>query len=183
MRARDATSSWSVQAQHHGPTRLRGRLASCHWPLRSVGRTIYSDWTNLPINSVDAYSDCILQRSELPMLIFKYFLYVGSLLSVLLFAWSVYLEPPAAKVRASPPSANSPEVFRPTPAPPIVEAELQPVGETPELSTANARSNDSAKIARAKQKKRRTQVARRPAAPERSFAYFPQRQFFFDWRY
>ena len=117
------------------------------------------------------------------MLVFKYFLYMGSLLSVLLFAWSVYLEPPAAKVQASPPSANSPEVFRPTPAPPIVEAEQQPVGETPELSMANAKSNDSAKIARTKQKKRRTQVARRPAAPDRSFAYFPQRPFFFDWRY
>jgi hypothetical protein len=115
------------------------------------------------------------------MLFLKYFLYVGSALSLLLFAWSVYLEPPAAKVQASPPSANSPEVFRPTPAPPI-EAQQQPIGETPELSTANVRSNDSAKIARAKQKKRRTQVARRPAAPDRSFAYFPQRQFFFDWR-
>jgi hypothetical protein len=117
------------------------------------------------------------------MLIFKYFLYVGSLLSVLLFAWNVYLEPPAATVRASPPSANSPEVFRPTPAPPIVEAEQQPVGETLDLSMANAKSNDSAKIARAKQKKRRTQVARRPVAPDRSYAYFPQSPSFFGWRY
>jgi len=116
------------------------------------------------------------------MLIFKYFLYVGSLLSVLLFAWSVYLEPPAAKVQASSPSVKSPDVFRPTPAPPIVEVDQRPVGETPELSTANARSNEGAKIARAKQKKRRTQMARRPAAPDRSFAYFPQRPFFFDWR-
>jgi hypothetical protein len=116
------------------------------------------------------------------VLIFKYFLWVGSALSLLLFAWSVYLEPPPAKVQATPPSANSPEVFRPTPAPPIVEAE-QPVGETPELSTANARSNEGAKIAHAKQKKRRTQVARRPATPDRSFAYYPQRPFFFDWRY
>ena len=117
------------------------------------------------------------------MLLFKYFLYVGSPLSLLLFAWSVYLEPPAAKVQASPPSVKSPDVFRPTPAPPIVEAEQQPVGETPELSMANAKSNDSAKIARTKQKKRRTQVARRPATPDRSFAYFPQRPFFFEWRY
>jgi hypothetical protein len=116
------------------------------------------------------------------MLIFKYFLCVGSLLSVLLFAWSVYLEPPAAKVQASPASADSPEVFRPTPAPPIVEAEQRPIGETPELSAANARSNEGTKIARAKQKKRRTQVARRPVALDRSFAYFPQRPFFFDWR-
>ena len=116
------------------------------------------------------------------MPVFKYFLCVGSLLSMLLFAWSTYLEPPGSKVQATPPPAKLPEVFRPTPAPPIVQAEQQPGGETPELSAANAGSNDSAKIARAKQKKRRTQVARRPVAPDRSFAYFPQRPFFFDWR-
>lgn len=114
------------------------------------------------------------------MPLLKYILYVGSALSLLLFAWSVYLEPPAAKVQADPPSVKSPEVFRPTPAPPIVEAEQQPVGETPELSAMNGRSSEAVKIARAKQKKRRTQVARRPAAP--SFAYVPQRPFFFDWR-
>jgi hypothetical protein len=122
------------------------------------------------------------------MPIFRYFLYVGSLLSVLLFAWGAYLEPPTNKAQATPPPARSPEVFRPTPAPPI-DPEIAPnvqqlrVGEAPEPATANARSNDGAKIARAKQKKRRTQVARRPATPDRSFAYFPQRQFFFDWRY
>src|SRR5262249_19215049 len=64
MRARYATRQWSVQAQHHRATRLRGRLASCQWPLRSVGAIIRSDWTDLPINSIDAYSDCILRRSE-----------------------------------------------------------------------------------------------------------------------
>jgi hypothetical protein len=115
------------------------------------------------------------------MPLLQYLLYVGSALSVLLFAWSVYLEPPAAKVQTGLPSMKSPEVFRPTPAPPITELELA-VGTTPEPLTANSRSSESAKLARAKQKKRRTQVVQRPVAPDRSFAYFPQRPFFFDWR-
>ena len=117
------------------------------------------------------------------MPIFKYVLYVGSLLSLLLFAWSVYLEPPTNKALPIPPP-KLPEVFRPTPAPPIApEVQQVRVGQTPGRSTAHGRSNEGAKMARAKQKKLRTQVARRPAPPDRSFAYFPQRSFFFDWRY
>jgi hypothetical protein len=117
------------------------------------------------------------------MPIFTYFLYVGSLLSALLFAWCVYLEPPTNKAQATPPPARLPEVFRPTPAPPIdPDVQQLHVGESPEPAMANAISNGSAKIARAKQKKR-TQVVRRPATPDRSVAYFPQRSFFFDWRY
>jgi len=115
------------------------------------------------------------------MPIFKYFLYVGSLLSLVLFAWSVYLEPPGNRGQAAPPPVKLPEVFRPTPAPPIVEAERLPVAGTP--SRAKARSNQVAKVAPAKQtKKQRMQIARRPAAPGRSFAYFPQSPFFFGWR-
>ena len=114
------------------------------------------------------------------MPIFKYFLCVGSLLSVLLFAWSVYLEPPSNKAQADPPPAKSPEIFRPTPAPPIVEAELVVEGN-PALSMASGRSHHVAKVAAAK-KKQRTQVARRRAHPDRSFAYYPQTPFFFGWR-
>ena len=119
-----------------------------------------------------------------PMPLFQYFLYVGSALSLLLLAWSVYLEPPAATVQADPPSAKSPEVYRPTPAPPIVpEVHELRVGQTLEPSAVNARSNERAKIARAKHKKRGTQMARRSVAHDRSFAYFPQRSiFFFGWR-
>ena len=113
------------------------------------------------------------------MPLFKYFLYVGSALSLLLFALSVYLEPPTNEAQATPPPV--PEAFRPTPAPPI-PPELLRVGQAPEPSTAKVRSNEGAKMARNKQKKPRTQVARRPAAPDRSFAYFPQRPFFFYWR-
>jgi hypothetical protein len=136
----------------------------------------------LPINSVDAYSDCIRERSDQPMPIFKYFLCVGSLLSALLFAWSVYLEPPASKAQATPPPARAPEVFRPTPAPPIVEAEQLAVEETFEPSTSSGRSHHHvAKVAPAK-KKQRTQVARRRAPADRSFAYYPHTPFFFGWR-
>ena len=115
------------------------------------------------------------------MPIFKYFAYVGSLLSVLLFAWSVYLEPPSNKAQATPPPAKSPEIFRPTPAPPIVEAEQLAVEATSEPRTSGGGSHHVAKFASAK-KKQRTQVARRRAAPDRSFAYFPQTPFFFGWR-
>ena len=123
-----------------------------------------------------------LNLSCCPMPLFKYFLYVGSALSLLMFAWSVYLEPPAAKVQADPPSAKVPEVYRPTPPPPIIpDVQQLRVGQMPEPSTANPGSNQGAKIARTKQKQR-TQVARRRVAPDRTFAYFPQRPFFFVWR-
>jgi hypothetical protein len=113
------------------------------------------------------------------MPIFKYFLYVGSLLSLLLFAWCVYLEPPTSEAQGSPPPPRIPEVFRPTPAPSIVEAEQEPVEGTP--STSSGRSHHVAKVASAR-KKQRTQVARRRAPPDRSFAYYPQSPFFFGWR-
>ena len=117
------------------------------------------------------------------MPLFKYFLYVGSALSLLLFALSVYLEPPAARVHADPPSAKSPEVYRPTPAPPTVpDVQELRVGQTPESSTVNARSNERAKIARTKHRKQGAQVAGRRVAPDRTFAYFPQRRFLFYWR-
>ena len=179
MRAGHATSEWSVQAQHDGPSGLCGRLASCQWPLRSVaaiqiGRTCRSTaLTHIPIALSSDRSICLM-----PLI--QYFLYVGSALSLLLLGLSVYLEPPGSGVQASPPSVNVPGVFRPTPAPPIVEAKRLRVRGT--VSTANARSSQVAKIAPAKQKKQGTQVARRRVAPDRTFAYFPRRPFFFVWR-
>src|SRR5215510_3567147 len=107
------------------------------------------------------------------MPIFKYFLYVGAVLSLLLFALSVYLEPPTNKAQAIRPP-KLPEVFRPTPAPPIVETDRLVVVGTLETSTAKARSTQVAKAAPAKQRKKQgTQVARRREAPDRTFAYFP----------
>jgi hypothetical protein len=116
------------------------------------------------------------------MPIFKYFLYVGSLLSVLLFAWSAYLEPPGDKAQATPPRVKLPEVFRPTPAPPIVEGKRLRVAEKPKLSTMRGKSNPHEKVA-ADKKKQRVQTAARPrAVPNRSFAYYPQQPSFFGWR-
>jgi hypothetical protein len=116
-----------------------------------------------------------------PMPIIKYFLCVGSLLFVLLFAWSVYLQPPTNNAQATQPPATLPEIFRPTEAPPIVEAEQLAVEGNPGPSTANVRSRHVAKLTPAK-KKHRTQVAaRRRESPDRSFAYFPQTPFF-GWR-
>lgn len=118
------------------------------------------------------------------MPIFKYFLYVGSLLSVLLFAWSVYLEPPGDKAQATPPRVKLPEVFRPTPAPPIVEGKRLRVAEKPGPSAMRGRSNPLVKVAAdRKKKKQRVQTAAHPrAVPDRSFAYYPQRPSFFGWR-
>ena len=116
------------------------------------------------------------------MPIFKYFLYVGSLLSVLLLVWSVYLEPPTNKAQATPPPAELPEAFRPTAAPPIVEAEQLAVEENPGPATANARSRHVAKVTPAKKKQRTQVAARRRPPPDRSFAYFPQTPFIFGWR-
>jgi hypothetical protein len=116
------------------------------------------------------------------MPIVKYFLCVGSLLYVLLFAWNMYLEPPTGKAQATPPPAKLPEVFRPAPAPPIVEAEERSVGETAGPSMGNGRSHHVAKVAPTKKKKQRTQVARPRTAPDRSFAYVPGSPFFFGWR-
>jgi len=139
-----------------------------------IGRACRSPaLTHIPI----AYSS---DRVSL-MPIFKYVLYVGSLLSLLLFAWSMYLEPPTNSAQAIPPP-KLPEVFRPTPAPPIVETKRLRVAGTSRPSATKARSSQVAKVAAAKQKKQRTQVARRPAAPDRSFAYFPQSPSFFGWR-
>jgi hypothetical protein len=114
------------------------------------------------------------------MPILKYFICVGPLLSVLLFAWSTYLDPPTSTAQATPPAANSPEVFRPTPAAPIVEAEQQSVEETAEPSKGTRRSHHVAKAT--PKKKHRTQIARRRAAPDRSFAYVPASPFLFGGR-
>jgi hypothetical protein len=117
-----------------------------------------------------------------PMPVFKYFFYVGSLLSLLLFAWSVYLQPPTDNAQAIPPPVTSPEIFRPTAAPPIVEAEQLAVEENPGPSTANGRSRHVAKVTPAKKKQRTRVAARRRESPDRSIAYFPQTPFFFGWR-
>src|SRR5262249_9568203 len=63
-----------------------------------------------------------------------------------------------------------------------VEAEQLSAGETVGPPMESGRPHHVTKVARSK-KKQRTHVATRPrTAPDRSFAYFPQRTFPFDWR-
>src|SRR5262245_4396489 len=66
------------------------------------------------------------------MLILKYFVYVGTLLSALLYGWCEYLKPPAPSVREGLSLTPTAEVFRPTPAPPVARVEeLQAVEQPP----------------------------------------------------
>jgi hypothetical protein len=55
------------------------------------------------------------------------------------------------------------------------------VEATSEPRASRGKSHHVAKFARAK-KKQRTQLARRRAPSDRSFAYFPQTPFFSGWR-
>jgi hypothetical protein len=115
------------------------------------------------------------------MPVLRYFLYVGTLLLALLYGWSEYLQPAGTKAQAVlPPSNNMALVFRPTPAPPIADPEPLPSAEASVPRIVNEK--EAAKVAPAKPKKRKAQVARRRVAPERSFAYVPTRQYFFGWR-
>ena len=116
------------------------------------------------------------------MPLLKYFLSVGTLLSLFLYGLSEYLEPPHTKSRAGLPPANAVEAFRPTPAPPIIEeaearfeeASLAPV-ETKQLTK-------TAKVRRAKPRKQRNQVVQRGENSRDNFAYTPSRPLFFNWR-
>jgi hypothetical protein len=116
------------------------------------------------------------------MPLLKYFLSIGTLLSLLLYGWSEYLEPPVTKTQAGP-AAKAGEVFRPTPAPPIVKTEQPPSVETSSSAAIEVQNLAiTTQIQRAKPKKQRVRVARRRATPQDSFAYAPPRPWFFDWR-
>jgi len=116
------------------------------------------------------------------MPLLKYFLSIGTLLSLLLYGWSEYLEAPVAKPQAGP-AANAPEVFRPTSAPPIVETDQPPSAETSSDATVEVQKvTRAAKVQRAKPKEQRVRMARRRATPQDSFAYAPPRPLFFNWR-
>jgi hypothetical protein len=118
-------------------------------------------------------------RPALPLL--KYFLCAGTLLTLLLYGWGEYLKPAATKTREVPHLAHTAEVFRPTPAPPIVEADQQQSTEASGPAVETDKPTKTAKVARAKPKKQKVRVARRH--PQDSFAYVSPRPFsFFDWR-
>jgi hypothetical protein len=122
------------------------------------------------------------------MPLLKFALCVGVALSALLYGWSEYLEPAASKVRTDPPPARNAEVFRPTPAPPIADLETPPPAEEAAMQVANEKPANVttlatvAKVPRAKVRKHKVHVARRPPAPQDSLAYFRSPPFFFGWR-
>src|SRR5258705_13047642 len=110
------------------------------------------------------------------MPILKSFLFVGPLVSLLLFGWSAYLEPAGRPIQAVVQPANNAEVFQPTPAPPLAEAEASPAVESPALNVRD--EPPKSKPVHLKKPK----VARAPKrGPLNSFAYAPQ-PFFFGWR-
>jgi hypothetical protein len=115
------------------------------------------------------------------MLILKYFAFVGAALFVLICGWAGYLVSAGAPTGPARVPVNQAVVFRPTPAPPIAEGDTPASVGTVEPVVAN----DKAKKAVAtsvKPKKRKTQVARQRTAAQRTFAYVPDRRYFFGWR-
>jgi hypothetical protein len=120
--------------------------------------------------------------SAMPVL--KYFLLIGPVLSLLLFAWSAYLGPMQGPVAVTQPGGYV--VFHPTPPPPL--AELQPTPEpattvTPraEVTSIAAPSAPApAKAAQAQRRKPKTRVVRHSQPPTDAFAFAPRS--LFDWR-
>jgi hypothetical protein len=124
------------------------------------------------------------------MPIFKYFLWAGPWVSLLLFGWSEYLEPAGSRAQGVPQPPKTVEVFRPTPAPPIVESGPPlPLQSSP--SAEIEKSMKPSKIARVHPHKVKTKVARVPREremPRDSFAFTPThpftpaQPFFLSWR-
>ena len=117
------------------------------------------------------------------MLILRYFLIVGPLLTSLVWAWGAYLEPSAPTAPAARVATTTNEVFRPTPAPPLAEQNAVASGPTttpePEPAAVSPRPEKAARVQPRKPKK---VIARPRSAPDNSFAYAPQQPFFFGWR-
>jgi hypothetical protein len=123
------------------------------------------------------------------MLILKYFLVVGAVLSSLMFAWSAYLKPTRMPDRPAAQVAKTEEVFRPTPAPPLTErpplAEQNAVAApTPAMAEREPSTvqPQPVKTARAHPRKPKRTIARPRNAPDNSYAYAPVQPFLFGWR-
>jgi len=114
------------------------------------------------------------------MPILKYVLCVGPLLSALLFGWSEYLKPSGIETQVVLQPANVVEVFRPTPAPPIIESEPL-ASESPPPSEIQKSAKPS-NVARVHPRKAKPKVARDREMPHDSFAYKPAQPFFLSWR-
>ena len=121
------------------------------------------------------------------MPLLKYFIFVGLLLTFVLYRWSEYLEPSATRaesISAKPPAMGR-EAFRPTPAPIVVEAaEMPPPIETPPAAEAT-KAMGQTKAARQEPKTRKTRLtARRPEESRANIANdaAPRLFGFFNWR-
>jgi|SoimicmetaTmtLMB_FD_contig_31_4128809_length_502_multi_3_in_0_out_0_1 hypothetical protein len=115
------------------------------------------------------------------MLILRYFLIVGPLLSALIFAWGNYLEPLSVP-NLSAAEVTKNEVFRPTPAPPIQalnSVDIQAPAAEPDPRNVQAAPS---KVARVHQPKPKKTIVRSRHAPDNSLAYAPTAPFFFGWR-
>ena len=114
------------------------------------------------------------------MPLLKYFLYVGTLLWLLLYGCSEYLKPSGTKTQADPPPARLTEVLRPAATPSIAQQEQPRSAEASEPPIMNDKFNNAAKAAPAKTPKKRARVTHRRVAPLRTFGDVPRRPFFFD---
>jgi hypothetical protein len=124
------------------------------------------------------------------MLVLRYFAYVGAALAVLLYGWASYL-PPVATPKVPAPVTMT-VIFRPPPAPPVVETEqhasvgtLVPSVEndkTDKAAAAAPKAETSRAATHAKPRKRKTQVVHQRVTAQRSFAYVPPRPYFYGWR-
>jgi len=127
--------------------------------------------------------------STMPVL--KYFLFIGPLLSLLLFGWSAYLAPSegpieaVAKAANTPKAPTTPEAFRSTPAPPLAEldavAPTADVAPVPEPTVADA-SEQPSKSAQLHHKKRKVKIVRRRETPRDDNFASAVNPFFFGWR-
>jgi hypothetical protein len=117
------------------------------------------------------------------MLIIKYFLVVGAVLSSLIFAWSAYLEPASVPARPTALVAKAEGAFRPTPAPPLSEqsTEAAPTPTATEQEASDVQA-PPVKTARVNPRKPRRTIARPRTPPDNSYAYAPTEPFFFGWR-
>src|SRR5947207_3277937 len=104
------------------------------------------------------------------MLILRYFLIVGPVLSALMFAWSAYLAPASLPERPTAQVAKANEVFRPTPAPPLTEqnAVAAPAPATAERAPDNVQP-PPVKTARVHPRKPKKTIARPRTAPDNSY--------------
>ena len=123
------------------------------------------------------------------MPLLKFFICAGLLLTFALYGLSEYLEPSATRaesVSAKPPATGG-EAFRPTPAPPVIEAAEIPLpAEATPDSTEAIKATEQTKTARQEPKRRKPRLtARRPEESRAKFANdgaAPRLFGFFNWR-